>query len=53
MDAFWQEKHYNPVNDKGNIFDEISEMLHPRTLSDEGIKQFVSAMMQQAHVSMD
>lgn len=39
MTAYWAQQHNHPMNDRGNLFDQFSEIVMPRTLSDEELKQ--------------
>lgn len=45
MKEYWAGQHNNPMNDKGNPFDQFSEMVLPRTLSDEEVQQLFGKML--------
>ena len=45
MEEYWAGQRGNPMNDKGNPFDQFSEMVLPRTLSDEEVWQLFSKML--------
>lgn len=53
MEAYWKEQHGNPTNDQGNPFNQFSEMIMPRTLSDEEVKRFFGAMQANAPEGID
>lgn len=39
--AYWKKQRVNPMNDKGNLFDPFTEMVLPRTLSQEEVSSFL------------
>ncbi len=42
MDAYWAEQHHNPMNNRGNLFDPFTEMVLPRTPSQEELMKMMS-----------
>lgn len=48
MEQYWKEQRQNPMNDKGNLFDPFSEMILPKTLSQEEIMRFFAEAAEKA-----
>lgn len=51
METYWEEQRQNPMNDKGNLFDHFSELILPRTLSQEEIMNFFAAAAREAEAA--
>ena len=48
MEQYWKDQLTNPANNRGNLFDEFSEMVMPKTPSGEELMQFFQKAMEQA-----